>query len=65
MQAGKTSKVDILARTIYGEARGEYGHVEGSISALISVGNVIKPDAPTCVPMSWLWPQPSVLGSAW
>jgi len=35
------STVDILARTVYGEARGEYEHVEGGISALIAVGNVV------------------------
>lgn len=34
-------ETDILARTIYGEARGEYGHVEGGITALIAVGNVV------------------------
>ncbi len=33
--------IDVLARTIYGEARGEYEHVEGGISALIAVGNVV------------------------
>jgi spore germination cell wall hydrolase CwlJ-like protein len=35
------NEVDILARTIYGEARGEYGHVEGGMAALIAVGNVV------------------------
>ncbi|MES2252810.1 MAG: cell wall hydrolase, partial [Pseudomonadota bacterium] len=33
--------IDILARTIYGEARGEYGRVDGGLAALIAVGNVI------------------------
>jgi spore germination cell wall hydrolase CwlJ-like protein len=37
----KADEIDILARTIYGEARGEYEHVEGGISALIAVGNVV------------------------
>jgi len=32
---------DILARTIYGEARGEYKDFEGGIASLIAVGNVI------------------------
>ena len=35
------SQIDILARTIYGEARGEYHRPEGGLSALIAVGNVI------------------------
>ena len=34
-------EINILARTIYGEARGEYEHVEGGICALIAVGNVV------------------------
>jgi len=33
--------IDILARTIYGEARGEYDHPQGGLAALIAVGNVI------------------------
>lgn len=37
----KTDEIDILARTIYGEARGEYEGFEGGISALIAVGNVV------------------------
>lgn len=37
----KLSDVDIVARTIYGEARGEYARVDGGISSLIAVGNVI------------------------
>jgi N-acetylmuramoyl-L-alanine amidase len=32
--------IDILARTIFGEARGEYGKLEGGMAALIAVGNV-------------------------
>ncbi|HLD95340.1 MAG TPA: cell wall hydrolase [Alphaproteobacteria bacterium] len=32
---------DILARTIYGEARGEYFSRVGGLSALIAVGNVV------------------------
>lgn len=32
---------DIVARTIYGEARGEYNHVAGGLSSLIAVANVI------------------------
>ncbi|MDP3372575.1 MAG: cell wall hydrolase [Candidatus Paracaedibacteraceae bacterium] len=34
-------EIDIMARTIYGEARGEYTRVDGGLSALIAVGNVI------------------------
>ena len=41
MKPSKSDENDILARTIYGEARGEYDHVEGGISALIGVGNVV------------------------
>lgn len=33
--------LDILARTIYGEARGEYFRPDGGVAALIAVGNVI------------------------
>jgi len=33
--------LDILARTIFGEARGEYGRCEGGLCALIAVANVI------------------------
>jgi spore germination cell wall hydrolase CwlJ-like protein len=33
--------IDILARTIYGEARGEYHHPRGGLSAYIAVGNVV------------------------
>jgi N-acetylmuramoyl-L-alanine amidase len=32
---------DILAKTIYGECRGEYSKIDGGPSALIAVGNVI------------------------
>lgn len=34
-------EVDVLARTIYGEARGEYMRVEGGIASLIAVANVV------------------------
>jgi len=34
-------EVDIVARTIYGEARGEYGRKDGGLAALVAVGNVI------------------------
>ena len=33
--------IDVLARTIYGEARGEYFRADGGISSLVCVGNVI------------------------
>lgn len=33
--------LDTLARTIYGEARGEYEQSEGGLAALIAVGNVV------------------------
>lgn len=32
---------DILARTIYGEARGEYEGLEGGIASLMAIGNVV------------------------
>jgi spore germination cell wall hydrolase CwlJ-like protein len=32
---------DILARTIFGEARGEYGRQDGGLPSLIAVANVI------------------------
>ncbi|MDR0633088.1 MAG: cell wall hydrolase [Holosporales bacterium] len=32
---------DILARTIYGEARGEFSRVDGGLAALIAIGNVV------------------------
>jgi spore germination cell wall hydrolase CwlJ-like protein len=35
------SEIEILARTIYGEARGEYGRLDGGISSLLAVGNVV------------------------
>lgn len=35
------SDIQILARTIYGEARGEYKKVNGGLSALIAVANVV------------------------
>lgn len=36
-----TEEIDVLARTIYGEARGEYGRRDGGMAALIAVGNVV------------------------
>ena len=33
--------IDILARTIYGEARGEYKRLNGGLPSLIAVANVI------------------------
>lgn len=33
--------LDIMARTLYGEARGEYFRPDGGIGALVCVGNVI------------------------
>lgn len=33
--------VQILARTIYGEARGEYNKLQGGLAALMAVGNVV------------------------
>ncbi|GHS91016.1 hypothetical protein AGMMS49949_00660 [Alphaproteobacteria bacterium] len=32
---------DILARTIYGEARGEWARLDGGLAALMAVGNVV------------------------
>ncbi len=40
-EIGRGTSFDILARTIYGEARGEYHSPEGGLSALIAVGNVV------------------------
>ena len=37
----KLDEIDILARTIYGEARGEYARVDGGLGGLIAVGNVV------------------------
>lgn len=37
----KMSDVDILARTLYGEARGELSRLDGGIGSLIAVANVI------------------------
>lgn len=34
--------VHILARTIYGEARGEYYRLDGGLASLIAVGNIVK-----------------------
>lgn len=33
--------LDVLARTIFGEARCEYGYSQGGMASLIAVGNVI------------------------
>lgn len=33
--------IDVLARTIYGEARGEYYRADGGMSSLVCVANVI------------------------
>lgn len=33
--------IDVLARTLYGEARGEFMRPEGGLSALIGVANVV------------------------
>jgi cell wall hydrolase len=33
--------IDILARTIYGEARGEFHHEDGGINSFIAVANVV------------------------
>lgn len=33
--------IQILARTVYGEARGEYGHQQGGLSSLLAVANVV------------------------
>lgn len=34
--------IDILARTLYGEARGELSALDGGLTPLIAVGNVIR-----------------------
>ncbi|MBW8309831.1 MAG: cell wall hydrolase [Candidatus Paracaedibacteraceae bacterium] len=36
------NEIQILARTIFGEARGEYYRVEGGIASLIAIANVVK-----------------------
>ncbi|OJX13204.1 MAG: hypothetical protein BGO77_08520 [Caedibacter sp. 37-49] len=36
-----TEDIDVLARTIYGEARGEYKRPDGGIASLIAVANVV------------------------
>ena len=36
-----THDIDVLARTIYGEARGEYSHSQGGLVAFMAVANVI------------------------
>lgn len=35
------TNMDILARTIFGEARGEYMREDGGLSSLIAIGNVV------------------------
>jgi len=37
----QSDDIDILARTIYGEARGEYACLEGGLASLIAIGNVV------------------------
>lgn len=34
-------EIEILARTIYGEARGELNRLDGGIASLIAIGNVV------------------------
>ncbi|MEB3702096.1 Cell Wall Hydrolase [Candidatus Bealeia paramacronuclearis] len=41
MQIVTEKDIDILARTIYGEARCEYNHPQGGLGSLIAVGNVV------------------------
>lgn len=35
------AEIDLLARTIYAEARGEYSRLDGGLSSLIAIGNVV------------------------
>jgi N-acetylmuramoyl-L-alanine amidase len=42
--------VVILARTMYGEARGEYARLDGGLAALLAVGNVVTNRVQAC---SW------------
>lgn len=35
------SEIDILARTIYAEARGEYPRIDSGLTGLIAIGNVV------------------------
>ena len=37
----RKSEIDVFARTLYGEARGEFNRPDGGLSSLIGVGNVI------------------------
>lgn len=37
----QSQDIDILARTIFGEARGEYKRPDGGIAALIAIANVV------------------------
>lgn len=41
LEEGSLSDLDAMARTIYGEARGEFMKIHGGLSSLIAVGNVI------------------------
>lgn len=41
MKYSENDTIEVLARTLYGEARGEYTHIEGGLASLISVGNVV------------------------
>ncbi|AIK96408.1 cell wall hydrolase [Candidatus Odyssella acanthamoebae] len=36
------NEIQILARTIFGEARGEYHRVDGGLASLIAIANVVK-----------------------
>ena len=37
----KLYDIEVLAQTIYGESRGEWNYLEGGLSPLIAVGNVV------------------------
>lgn len=41
IDVSKKSEVDVLARTLYGEARGEYGRLDGGLTSLMAVANVV------------------------
>lgn len=47
---GDQDPVVILARTMYGEARGEYARLDGGLAALLAVGNVVTNRVKAC---SW------------
>lgn len=38
----ESQNINILAKTIYGEARGEYYRIDGGLTALVAVANVVK-----------------------